>query len=101
MRIGRVLKPTVLEPPGGSDETEKLRTPVGLSRKPRLTPSTPLVDRTAPFPVFTTVAVPTIRPRASRNETCRTDSGNAAAALTRTPPPEAPAPTPALAVNAD
>src|SRR5947207_7662124 len=74
--ISPVLSPTRLEPRGGSDGIEKPRTPVALPLGPPLRPRTPVVDRTEALPLFTTLAVPTIRPPRSRTEICRSDSGN-------------------------
>jgi hypothetical protein len=51
----------LLELRGTSVETGKVRTPVGSTAGPRLRPSKPVVARTGAFPVFTIVAVPTIR----------------------------------------
>ena len=61
---------TVLDLPGASEATEKVRTPVALRPAPRLSASTPVVDRTGTFPVLMMIAVPTIRPRSSCTEMC-------------------------------
>jgi hypothetical protein len=93
---------TLLNPPGASEGTEKLTTPVALPPEPRLRPSNPVVDLTGAFPVFTIVAVPTNRPRSSRTEIRRTDSGYGdAAGFARGPAAKAAATTSAPAVNAN
>ena len=97
-----VRRRTVLEPCGGRGPAENVRTPVALPPEPRPRLSEPVVERTAMLLVFTTVAVPTIRPPSSRRETWRTESGNDVdALLPETQLAEACVPTRALAVNAD
>ena len=61
-----------MEPWARSDAIGKLRTPIARPPPTRLRPSTPVVDLTDAFPVFTIVAEPTIRPPSLPTETSRT-----------------------------
>src|SRR4029079_14260338 len=88
---------TPIEPRGGSEGTEKVRTPVGFPPEPRLTPRTPVVGRTGAFRVFTIVALPTMRPRSLCTEARRTASGNDCSGVSaRAPAAEPPVPAAAL-----
>ena len=73
--------------------------PVALPPEPFRKPSKPVVERTRAFPVFTTVAFPTIRPRPGAMRYGAPRAETALPQPCRIPSAEARAPTPALAVN--
>ena len=101
VRSAPVVYRSLLDPRGGIDGTEKVRMPVAPGPGSRMSPSTPVVDRTGLVPVFVIVAVPMIRPPSLRNEIWRTESGKGSPAVrTRARFAEPPARTGALAVNA-